>query len=57
MRRATIIFALSFLLLVLAVPAFAGVDVDVVADEVALDGLYVEPGLSADTSALNPGST
>ena len=53
MRRATIIFALSFLLFVLAVPAFAGVDVDVVADEVALDGLYVEPGLSADTSALS----
>ena len=53
MRRAPTIFALSFLLLVLAVPAFAGVDVDVVAEEVALDGLYVEPGLSADTSALN----
>ena len=52
-RRATTTFALSALLLVLAVPALAGADVDAVADEVARDGLYVEPGLSADTSALN----
>ncbi len=52
MKRTT--FALFLLLvLALAIPAYAGVDVDEVADEVAIDGLYVEPGLSADTAALN----
>lgn len=52
MRRAT--FSLLLLLfLAIAAPAYAGVDVDTVADEVAIDGLYVEPGLGADTAALN----
>ena len=52
MRRATLL--LLFALFVgFAVPAHAGVNVDAVADEVSVDGLYVEPGLSADTSALN----
>ncbi|HEX5631196.1 MAG TPA: DUF6676 family protein, partial [Acidimicrobiia bacterium] len=52
MKRATLALFL-LLALALATPAYAGVDVDAVADEVATDGLYVEPGLSADTAALN----
>ncbi len=43
----------AVLLFGVAIPAFAGVNVDDVADEVSLDGLYVEPGLSANTSSLN----
>lgn len=52
-RRTTITLFVALLTLGVAVPARAGVDVDAVADEVSLDGLYIEPGLSADSAALN----
>lgn len=40
-------------LVAFAAPALAEVEVDAVAAEVSLDGLYVEPGLDANTSSLN----
>ena len=50
-------FLVAVLLLGIAAPALAGVNVDDVADEVSIDGLYIEPGLDANTSALNASIT
>ena len=57
MRRSILLFATVAMLIAVAAPVLAGVNVVEVADEVSLDGLYVEPGLSADTSSLNASIT
>jgi len=49
-------FAIA-LTLVAASPALAQSDVDMVALDVSVDGLYVEPGVSANTSSLNASIT
>src|SRR3990172_6132740 len=56
-RRSILLFATVAMLIAVAAPVLAGVNVVEVADEVSLDGLYVEPGLSADTSSLNASIT
>ncbi len=55
MKRSLLLVAA--LLLGIAAPAFAGANIDDVADEVSIDGLYIEPGLDANTSALNASIT
>lgn len=58
MRRTTLFFATALTALVVAGPAAAAQsDVDMVALDVSVDGLYVEPGVSADTSSLNASIT
>lgn len=58
MRRTTLFFATALTALVVAGPtAAAQSDVDMVALDVSVDGLYVEPGVSADTSSLNASIT
>ncbi len=56
MRRIILFFAIA-LTLVAASPALAQSDVDMVALDVSVDGLYVEPGVSANTSSLNASIT
>jgi len=55
-RRSTLFFAIA-LTVVIASPALGQSDVDMVALDVSVDGLYVEPGVSANTSALNSSIT
>lgn len=57
MRRITLFFAIASTLWVVAVPASAQSTVDEIAADVAVDGLYVESGLSADISSLNAAIT
>ena len=55
-RRSTLFFAIA-LTVVIASPALGQSDVDMVALDVSVDGLYVEPGVSANTSSLNSSIT
>jgi uncharacterized membrane protein YgcG len=56
-RRTILFLSAASILVTTAAPALAQADVDQVAADVSVDGLYVEPGLSADTAALNAAIT
>lgn len=55
-RRSILLLAIA-LIVAVASPALGQSDVDMVALDVSVDGLYVEPGVSANTASLNASIT